>query len=188
MQWCGYLSSPNRFQVGLSQEKAEKTISNIQSCLESCNKKIAFALFNKTVSRMSWWTIACPPIRPFLRGGFHLLSKANAWGMKKLGFPLGHPMNFRIKKAKARWWIPLDAIRDDLLLWLSLAKNMPMCKPKSLLSASPGMHWRTDAMGTAVGAGWEGGFPQNLWGNCTLRRFPYFGSSFLSKMVNCLGS
>ena len=146
LEWTGYRTSLDEMVVGLSNKKANDLLEAIQISLD-VESKIPFNLFHKLVARMSWWAIACPLVKPFLRTAYKALAKTQNVGMKKLGLPFDAPASKQVKAAKARWWVLKEKLIDDIKIWQLLISKRPIWKPKNIFNTPEGFWWRTDAMG-----------------------------------------
>ena len=81
--WCGYEVSLEEWSVGLTKSKQDVLSSSITDILTG-GENIPFCDLQKLTSRMAWWGVAFPLVKPFLRNAFRCLGRMEEVGKRKV--------------------------------------------------------------------------------------------------------
>lgn len=164
--WNGYDVCTNSHRVGLTAKKQQKFSQDLQVAFEAASsERIPFLTFRRLSARMTWWSVACPVIRPFLRVAQYHEARAGRLGLESLrsaGLLDQHGVarpgaSAGLQLAKGGWWVPFSKVKADLEVWHVLITKRPTWRPRSLTDGPMGISLRTDAMGDREWAG-LGGF------------------------------
>ena len=161
--WCGYEVSLDEWSVGLTKSKQEVLSSSIRDIMTG-GDNIPFCDLQKLTSRMAWWGVAFPLVKPFLRNAFRCLGRMEEVGKKKLKGCFDEDTGailpgkrMVVARAKARWFVKSEVLGADVEVWMRLVKGQPTWKPKRLAKDDDLISIRVDAMGDEKFAG-IGGF------------------------------
>jgi hypothetical protein len=158
--WSGYDVDLVTSKIGLTDKKAVKLAKLVDSVVDE-QRRVPFPLFENLTAKMGWWAVACPQIKPFVTRAYSALARVKAMGFKRAGIrDHSEIRHMAYKRMKSRWWIPVDRIRADVVIWRSFIRWRPLWSPRCLAKRMPGIWWRSDAAGSQSTGGLGGWMPR----------------------------